>query len=222
MFSNTPDGDSARTRVKICGITNADDAGLAVALGADALGFIFYPRSPRYLSPAAARAIIDHLPAAVLPVAVVVNETVESVRTILAESGCRIAQLHGQEPPAFLDAVGQPAIKAFSVATEADLASIPAYAGARAILLDTKVAGQHGGTGMPFDWTLARAASACGLPIILAGGLNPENIAEAIRIARPFAVDVSSGVEREPGRKDPARLRALFAAISAMSAIDRG
>lgn len=220
LFDAAP--ETGPMRVKICGITNLEDAELAVALGADALGFIVFPRSPRCVSPAAARAIIDRLPATVLPVAVVVNETVDAARAIMAESGCRVAQLHGQEPPAFLDALGYPAIKALSVATQADLAPIPSYAHAAAILLDTKVAGQHGGTGVAFDWTLARTAQEFGQPIILAGGLNPENVAEAIRVAQPCAVDVSSGVEREPGRKDPEKLRALFAAIRAASATNRG
>ncbi len=215
LFSVSANGPRGRIRVKICGITNAEDAGLAVALGADALGFIFYPRSPRYLTPAAARAIIDALPPFVTPVAVVVNEPVAAVREMLTQSGCQVAQLHGDEPPAYLDDLGWPAIKGISVGSEADLQSLAAYRTARAILLDTRVAGQRGGTGETFDWRLARTSQRCGRPIILAGGLKPENITEAITVADPYAVDVSSGVEREPGRKDHARLRALFTAISA-------
>ncbi|HOS44354.1 MAG TPA: phosphoribosylanthranilate isomerase, partial [Armatimonadota bacterium] len=197
-----------RTRVKICGITHADDARLAVVLGADALGFLFYPPSPRAVTPAAARAIIAELPPFVTPVAVVVNEPPAAVRALLADTGCRVAQLHGDEPPAYLDELGCPAIKSLAIGGEADVPAVDAYRGARAILLDARVAGQRGGTGVSFDWRLARAARACGLPILLAGGLTPDNVAEAIAIAAPYAVDVSSGVERAPGRKDAEKLRA--------------
>jgi phosphoribosylanthranilate isomerase len=205
---------TARVRVKICGITNREDALLAVELGADALGFIFYPRSPRYLDPAAARAIIDVLPPFVTPVAVLVNESAATIADIMRRSGCRVAQLHGDEPPALLETLAWPVIKGLPVAAPADLVALDRYPAARALLLDTKVAGQYGGTGATFDWTLARDAKACGRPIILAGGLTPDNIADAIRVAHPHAVDLSSGVELSPGKKDPEKLRRLFAAIN--------
>jgi phosphoribosylanthranilate isomerase len=207
---------SACVRVKICGITNYDDAMLAVELGADALGFIFFPRSLRYIEPDAARAIIAALPPFVTPVAVVVNEPIATVSEIMSRSGCHLAQLHGNEPPGFLERLAWPAIKGISIASALDLVPLAAYTHARAILLDTKVAGQYGGTGTSFDWILARDAKSCGRPIIMAGGLNPENIVEAIRIAQPHAVDIGSGVEQVPGKKDPDRLRRLFAAITAM------
>ena len=200
-------------RVKICGITNLEDALLAAELGADALGFIFFPRSPRYLTPAAARAIIDALPPFVTPVAVVVDEPAEAIEEIMAKSGCRVAQLHGQEPPAMLECLRWPAIKAVSVSSADDLTALERYPAARAFLLDTRVEGLHGGTGKTFDWTIAREARRYSKPIILAGGLTPENAAEAIRVAAPDAVDIGSGIERSPGRKDVERMRALFDAI---------
>jgi len=204
----------SRVRVKICGITTLSDALLAAELGADMLGFIFYAKSPRAIEPAAARAIIDRLPPYVTPVAVVVNESVEAVRRILDESGCLVAQLHGDESSAFLEALGRPAMRAVAVAEMADLDAIPHYPLARAILLDTKVPGQSGGTGRTFDWHIAREARRYGRPIVLAGGLCPENIADAIRIAQPDAVDISSGIEAAPGRKEHEKMRQLFAAIA--------
>ena len=150
------------------------------------------------------------------PVAVVRNEAVETVRESMAISGCRLAQLHGDEPPEFLQALGLPAIKAIAVATADDVAAIAHYRSTvRAVLLDTKVDGQSGGSGYPFDWQLARHAQQYGLPLVLAGGLQPGNIVAAIRTVSPYAVDISSGIEREPGKKDPARMRQLFAAIRA-------
>ncbi len=202
-----------RTRVKICGITNLDDALLAVELGADALGFIFFRGSPRYVTPPTARRIIDRLPPFITPVAVVVNESLATVSEIMAASGCQIAQLHGDEPPEYLERLAWPAIKGVSITTAQDLGVLQRFGHARAILLDTKVAGQYGGTGTVFDWRIADQAREYGRPIILAGGLSPENIAEALRIAKPVAIDVSSRIESAPGRKDSARMRALFAAI---------
>ena len=178
-----------RIRTKICGITRREDARLAAALGADALGFVFAAGSPRCVTPEAARAIIDALPPFVTPVAVLVDEPLARIREIMAASGCRVAQLHGSEPPALLDALEWPAVKALSVATAEDLAPLSSYPNARAFLLDTKVAGRHGGTGQTFDWTLARRAAGGGTPIILAGGLNPENIVAAIRTAAPYGID---------------------------------
>ncbi|HEY3376841.1 MAG TPA: phosphoribosylanthranilate isomerase [Armatimonadota bacterium] len=205
-----------RTRVKICGITNLADAMLAVELGADALGFIFFRESPRYISPAAVRKIIDRLPPFVTPVAVVVNESIAQVSEIMSYSGCQIAQLHGDEPPEYLVRLAWPAIKGISIATVHDLALLSRYQQARAILLDSKVAGHYGGTGTSFDWQVARKAHAFGRPIILAGGLSPENIADAMRIAEPDAIDVSSSIEHAPGQKDPERLRQLFEVIRAV------
>jgi phosphoribosylanthranilate isomerase len=197
-------------RIKICGITNSKDARLAVELGADALGFIFYPKSPRYIAPAAAREIVAALPPFVTPVAVMVDETPPVIAELLAATGCRVAQVH---TGARVSRVTFPLIRAISVASREDLAPLRDPAGACAFLLDAKVKGLHGGTGQTIDWTLAREATAFGTPIILAGGLNPENVADAIRVAAPYAVDLNSGVESTPGKKDPERLQAAFAAI---------
>ena len=203
-----------RVRIKICGITNADDALLAAALGADALGFIFYAQSPRCVTPAAARAIIELLPPFVTPVAVVVGEPADAVQALMARTGCRVVQYHGENP----GELHCPIIKAHSVSSLADLDALYGHPYARAFLLDTKIAGQYGGTGQPFDWTIARQAKEYGKPIILAGGLSPENVGEAIRIAAPHAVDINSGIERAPGRKDPERMRAVFAAVEETTA----
>jgi len=195
-------------RVKICGITNSEDALLAAKLGADALGFNFYEKSPRYIAPAAARDIIAKLPPFVTPVAIVVNEP--AVAELLAATGCRVAQVHGILADSEVRA---PIIRAIPVAAREDLAPLRDPAGALAFLLDAKAPGLHGGTGRTIDWTLAREAVAFGTPIILAGGLNPENVADAISIAAPYAVDLNSGVESAPGKKDPELLRAAFKAI---------
>ncbi|MHB9130595.1 MAG: phosphoribosylanthranilate isomerase [Armatimonadota bacterium] len=202
----------------MCGITNLDDALLAVELGADALGFIFFRQSPRYIAPDAVRPIIDRLPPFVTPVAVVVNESIAAVNRIMAMSGCQVAQLHGDEPPEYLAQLAWPVIKGISIATIQDLDSLSRYQQARAILLDTKVVGQYGGTGATFDWEIARRAQQFGRPIILAGGLSPENITEALQVAEPDAIDVSSSIEREPGKKNPERMRRLFTAVREFNA----
>lgn len=204
-----------RIRVKICGITNSEDALASVALGADALGFIFAPASPRYLTPAAARAIIDRLPPYVTPVAVTVNATREALDAIMRVSGCQLAQLHGDDPAAQFDDLPWPMVKAIPVADAADLAVLPRYPHACAFLLDTKKPGHYGGTGETFDWGVIRHAPPVPQPFILAGGLTPANIRAAITVAQPYAVDISSGVERAPGVKDHEKLRALFVAIAA-------
>ncbi|OPX20636.1 MAG: N-(5'-phosphoribosyl)anthranilate isomerase [Desulfobacca sp. 4484_104] len=180
-------------RVKICGLTNLADARLASDLGAHALGFIFYPKSPRYLAPEAARDIIAQLPPLVLAVGVFVNEELATVRELADQMGLDWLQLHGEEPPDYCQAAYQGRVRAF--------------------LLDTYKSGQKGGTGQIFDWSLAVSAKNWG-PVILAGGLNPDNIAAAVQAVQPPAVDVASGVEAAPGRKDPDKLRAFFKALN--------
>jgi phosphoribosylanthranilate isomerase len=200
-------------RIKICGITNLEDALLAASLGAHALGFIFYPPSPRSVAPEAAREIISQLPPLVLTVGVFVDEEAAKVREMAAAVGLDWLQLHGQESPEYCRSLGRRVIKAFRIQDEASLAHLAAYRGAaQAFLLDAYRPGRMGGTGETFDWRVAREAQKYG-PIILAGGLTPENVNQAIKMAAPQAVDVSSGAETAPGKKDPAKLRAFFAAV---------
>jgi phosphoribosylanthranilate isomerase len=202
------------TRVKICGITTWDDARLSIDLGASALGFNFYPPSPRAISLADAWSIIRRLPPFVEAVGVFVNWEPQVVDAVARAGRLGSVQLHGAESPGEVAELAgkRRVIKAVHVKRGFRAASLVRYRAADAILLDGFARGLHGGTGRTLDWKLARAASRYGR-IILAGGLTPENIAEAIRVAQPFAVDVASGVEARPGRKDPAKLRALFAAV---------
>jgi phosphoribosylanthranilate isomerase len=202
------------TRVKICGITTWEDARLCVDLGASALGFNFYPPSPRSISPADAWSIIRRLPPFVESVGVFVDWPPLVVDALARAVRLDGVQLHGAEPPAEVAELGRKhrVIKAVQVKAGFRSASLTRYRAANAILLDGFARGLRGGTGRTLDWKLARAASRFGR-IILAGGLKPENVAEAIRVARPYAVDVASGVEARPGRKDRGRLRAFFAAV---------
>jgi phosphoribosylanthranilate isomerase len=207
-------GLRAATRVKICGITNWGDACLSIDLGASALGFNFYPPSPRAISPADAWSIIRRLPPFVEAVGVFVNWPPLVVDALARALRLHVVQLHGGETPEEVAALARThrVIKAVRVGRGFRAASLSRYRRADGILLDGFAHGLHGGTGRTLDWNLARAARRYGR-IILAGGLTPENIAEAIRVAEPYAVDVASGVEARPGRKDPAQLRTLFAAV---------
>ena len=203
------------TRVKICGITNEKDALLAAELGAWALGFIFYKKSPRYVTPATAKTMIRRLPPFVTPVGVFVNAAQDEVLKISEECGIRTLQFHGEETPAFCRRFqGCRVIKAFRLTDRPDLPAISRY-DAAAYLFDTFKSDKYGGTGRTFDWTLLKNFSRKN-PLILSGGINPSNIVEAVRQVRPYAVDVSSGVEERAGRKSPAKLKALFRALSIM------
>jgi phosphoribosylanthranilate isomerase len=196
-------------RVKICGLTNLTDAQAAVAAGADALGFVFVPGTPRFVSTEQAAAIIRELPPFVAKVGLFVNADVRTVVTTIAQTGLDTVQLHGEETAGFARQFrgAVKVVKAFRIRGAESLAELPAYGDAAdAFLLDAFVPGVPGGTGARFDWTHAVSARSHGRPIILAGGLTPANIAEAVRTVRPFAVDVSSGVESSPGRKDYAKL----------------
>jgi phosphoribosylanthranilate isomerase len=198
------------TRVKICGITRWEDAQLAVELGAAALGVNFYPPSPRYIDPAAARAIILKLPPLITPVGIFANELdSEHVARIAGESRVRAVQLHGPQFPSLQGALADfPRIRAVAV-KEGFRPEMLRDLDGGAFLLDAFDAELLGGTGKPFNWALAREANRFGT-IILAGGLTPENVGQAIREVRPFAVDVASGVEAAPGVKDAGKLRAFF------------
>jgi phosphoribosylanthranilate isomerase len=195
-------------RVKICGITNIEDALHAAGCGADALGFVFYDRSPRCLSPEAARGIIAELPPFVTAVGLFVNESPERIRQIADFCGLDVIQLHGDESPVDCDYAPRRVVKALRVKEAASLDGHAAYA-VSALLLDTWVAGTYGGTGERFNWGLA-AAVARQRPVILAGGLRAENVDAAARTVRPYGVDVSSGVEALPGKKDPAKVAAFI------------
>ncbi len=191
-------------RIKICGITNADDALHAAACGADALGFVFYSRSPRYVTPAVAAAICAELPPFVSRVGLFVNEAPERILAVVSECGLDVVQLHGEERPQ--DCLSPPCrvIKGVRPSSDEDLAHLAQYRVA-ALLIDAAVPGQFGGTGQRADWSLASQLAAT-RRVILAGGLNPENVTAAIRKVRPYAVDVSSGVESAPGKKDPVKV----------------
>lgn len=200
-------------RIKICGITNLEDALLAAELGANALGFIFFAKSPRSVAPEAAREIIRRLPPFVVTVGVFVDEDAAVVEDLAARAGLDWVQLHGQETPDYCRNLSRRVMKAFRIKDENSLKGLAPYRGAvQAFLLDTYKKGQTGGTGETFDWELARQAQDYG-PIVLAGGLTPDNVAQAIATARPQAVDVASGVEAVPGKKDPDKLRAFFRAV---------
>jgi phosphoribosylanthranilate isomerase len=204
-------------RVKICGLTNLDDARAAIDAGADALGFIFFSGSPRYVTPAAAARIIAQLPPFVSKVGVFVNEPVGPLLEIVNSVGIDTIQLHGNESPAYCDNLPGnrlKIIKAFRIKDQSSLLPLRDFRAA-AFLLDSYVPGQHGGTGSRFNWDLAIQASALGIPIILAGGLIPENIRDAISKVAPYGVDVSSGIESAPGKKDLSKLRAFIAAARA-------
>ncbi len=204
-------------RIKICGITNLEDALLAADLGADALGFIFYPKSPRHVAPETAREIIAQLPPFVASVGVFVDEDAGVVHDLAARVGLDWVQLHGQESPDYCRGLGRRVIKGFRIKDEKSLVELENYHDAvQAFLLDAYKKGQVGGTGEVFDWQLARKAQRYGR-IILAGGLTPENVAQAIATAQPQAVDAASGTEAAPGRKDPVKLLAFFKAVRSVS-----
>jgi len=189
------------TLVKICGITEVHDALDAIELGADYLGFNFYPDSPRFLPYEKAEEIFQEIPTNVLKVGVFVNEDLNKVLDIAIELGLDMLQFHGDESAESLNGLGRPWYKAFRLRDEKDVAEIPQYQ-CDWILVDAYSDKAYGGTGLTAHWDLVHAAEKFGKKIILAGGLNPDNVAVAIAAVRPFMVDVASGVESEPGVKD--------------------
>jgi phosphoribosylanthranilate isomerase len=204
----------AKVKVKICGITNWTDARRAADAGADFLGFNFCRKSPRYVTPGRARKIVRRLPKRVAAVGVFVNEHEENILRIARAVGLDYLQLHGEEAAKSVSRLARfyPVIKAARVENGFRPAQLTKFRRVRAVLLDGFKPGLHGGTGKTFDWKIARTISS-DRRMFLAGGLGPENIMEAIRVARPYAVDVCSGVESRPGKKDPAKLEALMRAI---------
>jgi phosphoribosylanthranilate isomerase len=200
--------------VKICGITNFSDAQAAVDAGANALGLNFYPRSPRFIAKADAARIRIRLPEEVESVGVFVNASAADVAAMYRDVRFSAAQLHGNETPELVAELSRmlKVIKAFRVGADFPLEQLEEYRGASAFLLDAAEAGQYGGTGNTTDWAVARKAAATHR-IILAGGLKLENVGEAIRLVRPYGVDVASGVETKPGRKDHGKLREFIQGV---------
>ncbi|MCX6357681.1 MAG: phosphoribosylanthranilate isomerase [Candidatus Aureabacteria bacterium] len=198
-------------RIKICGITTKDDALAAVEAGADALGFVF-AESPRRVSMEQARDIAAALSPFICTVGVFVNESLARVRKIAGGAHLSCVQLHGDESPAYCERLGGRIIKAIRVRDERSVSGLEGYR-VSAFLLDSYMPDQPGGTGRGFPWEIAAAMGRIPIPLILAGGLTPETVANAIRKAHPWGVDVSSGVESSPGKKDPARMRAFVSAV---------
>ncbi len=199
-------------KVKICGITNAEDAALSIAAGADALGFVLYRKSPRFVEAAVVRRIVAALPPFVLTVGVFVNEEQAVVRAILDECGLALAQLHGDESAAYCQSLGRPVLKALRLKDRASFLALAEFQGratVRGFVIDAYHETAYGGTGRTVDWSLA-AEAAKAAPILLAGGLTPANVAEAVRLVNPYGVDVSSGVEARPGKKDPDKVKAFI------------
>ena len=196
--------------VKICGTTNVEDARAAVEAGVDAVGLIFVPGTPRCVEVATAREIAANIPEPVRTVGVFVNEAAETINRLAREVPLDVVQLHGAEAPEFRRLVEVPFFKAVRVRGEIDVEQLRSYK-ASAYLLDTYVEGAHGGTGKTFDWELALPVVAAGLPVLLSGGLTPDNVAEAVGRILPYGVDVSSGVEASPGRKNHEKVRAFIA-----------
>ena len=209
----------ASPKVKICGITNSQDSHVAVNAGADALGFVFYKQSPRYVKPKIVKSIVAELPPFVLTVGVFVNEDLAIVRDIMVECGLALAQLHGDETPAYCEALGRPVLRGIRLRDRGTFLAMAEYkgrAGVRGFVVDAFSESAFGGTGQISDWSLA-AEAAQSSPILLAGGLTPENVQEAIQNVRPYGVDVSSGVEASPGKKDPAKVIAFVRAAKLVS-----
>jgi len=198
-------------KIKICGLTNRDDAIDAVNLGADAVGFIFYKDSPRYISPDVVEEISLFLPPFVLLVGVFVNHDKAFIDGVVHRCKLDLIQLHGDESPAFCRSMRRRVIKAFKIQDIDDVDAIAPYqSSVSAVLLDTKVTGKEGGTGKVFDWGLALKAKEFDIPLILAGGINAGNLNKAAKLVNPYAVDLSSSVESSPGKKDYNKMKDII------------
>lgn len=200
------------TRIKICGITREEDLLAAARLGADAIGLVFYPKSPRFVTPQRAVELLRTLPPFVTSVGLFVNASEEEVRATLAVAPLDLLQFHGDEAPECCASFGLPYLKAVRVKPGVDLVQYAArYASARGLLLDAFVEGVPGGTGLSFDWSLIPRNLS--LPVVLSGGLDPSNVQEAVERVQPWAVDVSSGVEAAKGIKDAAKIAAFVQGV---------
>jgi phosphoribosylanthranilate isomerase len=204
------------TKVKICGITNLADAQAAIEAGADALGFNFYEKSPRFVTIPQAAEISKQLPPFTMRVGVFVNAPEEFVFRAISEIGLTMLQFHGDEPPEFCAQFGLMSMKAFRIRDAESLKQIPEFQ-TDAYLLDAYAPEARGGTGEKFNWDLAIEAQKFGKPVFLAGGLTPDNVADAVRTVKPFGVDVSSGVESAPGKKDAAKIKAFISAAKSIA-----
>ena len=200
-------------KVKICGITDPHDALFSAELGADSLGFIFAP-SPRQVTPEEVRAIVVRLPPFVQTVGVFIDEDLATIRKIIDFCGLDLVQLHGDESPEMCYELMPRTVKAFRVKGESSLSAIRRYRGSvKAVLFDSYSEEKRGGTGKTFDWNLAVKGKDLGMPVILSGGLTPSNIQEAILTVKPYAIDVSSGIEESPGKKSPILMQRLMETI---------
>lgn len=203
-------------KIKICGITNEEDALEAVRLGADALGFVFYKGSPRYVMPSVARKIVSLLPPFVATVGVFVNEELEKILSIVGFCKLTCVQLHGEEPPFFCEKIEAKIIKAFRMKNAAVVEKMRSYQNVAAFLLDSYDENQPGGTGKTFDLRWAQKAKEIGVPIIISGGLAKNNLKKIIKRVKPYAVDVSSGIEEGPGKKDFEKMADFIKAVKAV------
>ncbi len=201
-------------RVKICGITNAEDGSLAASLGASAIGFVFWPDSPRCVTPDQAAGIGASIGPLTTKIGVFVDAGAGEIERIVVDAGLDVVQLHGREPRDLADRVGRPVIRSVACDATGPMPAFEEIPASATVLFDAHDPQRHGGTGRRANWAEA-ARWAERRRVILSGGLRPANVAEAIAAVRPYAVDVSSGVEQAPGRKDPAKLRAFFAAVAA-------
>ena len=205
--------------VKICGITNQIDALQAIDSGADALGFVFYKKSPRHVSPKVVKSIVANLPPFVLPIGVFVNEEAQVVRDIMDACGLALAQIHGDETADYCESLGRPVIRGIRLRNRNTFMAMAEYKGrarVRGFVLDAYSETAYGGTGTIANWSLAKEA-AQSFSFLLAGGLTPDNVQEAIQKVQPYGVDVSSGVEARPGKKDPAKIQAFIQAAKLVS-----
>ena len=206
-------------KIKICGITNPEDAQVAVQSGADALGFIFHSQSLRFVEVAIVKSIVSQLPPFVLPIGVFVNEAQTIVRNMMDECGLAIAQLHGEESPSYCETLGRPVVKGIRLRDRSSFLALAEYKGranVRGFVLDAFSESAYGGTGKLADWNVA-AEAAQAAPVLLAGGLSPENVQEGIQKVQPYGVDVSSGVESSPGKKDHSKVKAFIRAAKLVS-----
>ena len=200
------------TKVKICGITNLEDAESAINFGADALGFVFYEKSKRYIEPENAREIISSISDSILKIGVFVNEEIEKLKSIMKLTDLDMSQIHGDESPDYCKLLTQEYIKAFRMKDSSSIGDISRYE-TDYILLDSFSESEYGGTGKSFNWDLIKQADLSNKYVIISGGLNSGNVKEVIRLAEPYMVDISSGVEKYPGKKDPEKLKEFIEVV---------